>query len=338
VSDRSAASHVKHTATAARDAFASYLTAGAHVKAASSVAIARRLEERFILDGWPEGRCYGREDELAEQFAVSCNRVREAARILEIRGTARMRRGRMGGLETSAPQADAVRDMVWAYCAFAEFPAQPFATPLHTERGIPPTFGANRILGFYTHCLDAMDRPKAPQDAPYVPPALRSTRVGQIVHDLMLRRGAGGWLEGQVLASESSLCDQYQVDRGVMRQALRVLEAAGVAVSVPGRGYGLIALPATPDSLCQLICCHFSAIRVTPRKIQDAFDWLNEEAFALADRDSLAEPIQPDLCARAANPVLELLRRSLRALAVWNMQKNRGLPTGTLPLLEPVGV
>ncbi|QUD90205.1 GntR family transcriptional regulator [Phenylobacterium montanum] len=334
----SARSPARHVATTGHRASAPHPIADAGSKAASAVAIARQLEQRFILDGWSKGRCYGREDELAAQFGVSRNRVREAARILELRGTARMRRGRMGGLQTSTPPADLVRDMVWGYCRFARLPARPLAAAGRLEPTLPPKLGANRILAFYGYCLEVLDRPGALELSSSTPPALGSTRVGQIVHDLMLRRQAGGWLAGQVLASEAGLCEQYQVDRGVMRQALRVLEAAGVAVSIPGRGHGLMALAATPDSLCQLICCHFSAMQVSLQEIQEAVEWLNEEAASQADRGSRTEPVPQDHYHAAPHPALGLLRRSLGALAAWNMQKSSLAPREMQAYAEPMGL
>src|SRR5579883_1276568 len=69
----------------------------------SAARVAMLLEEQFIRDGWPVGSVYGREIELTEHFGVGRAVVREAARILEARGTARMRRGPHGGLVVTAP-------------------------------------------------------------------------------------------------------------------------------------------------------------------------------------------------------------------------------------------
>ena len=61
--------------------------------------IARRIEESLIVNGWPRGAVCGSEQALAERFGVGRAVIREAVRILAVRGTARMVRGPRGGLQ-----------------------------------------------------------------------------------------------------------------------------------------------------------------------------------------------------------------------------------------------
>jgi DNA-binding FadR family transcriptional regulator len=51
---------------------------------------------------------------------------------------------------------------------------------------------------------------------------------------------AAGWPVGRVLGSESELLERYQVSRGVLRQAARLLEHYSVARMRPGRNGGLV--------------------------------------------------------------------------------------------------
>jgi DNA-binding FadR family transcriptional regulator len=74
----------------------------------TGVAVARRIEEEIIGDGWPLGKWLGSEPELIDRYEVSRAAFREAVRLLEFRGVARMRTGPRGGLIVTAPDASVV--------------------------------------------------------------------------------------------------------------------------------------------------------------------------------------------------------------------------------------
>jgi DNA-binding FadR family transcriptional regulator len=76
--------------------------------AKTGVGIARRIEAQIISDGWPVGQWLGSEPELVERYGVSRAAFREAVRLLEFRGVARMRTGPGGGLIVTAPEASVV--------------------------------------------------------------------------------------------------------------------------------------------------------------------------------------------------------------------------------------
>jgi DNA-binding FadR family transcriptional regulator len=65
--------------------------------------IARRLEDEIVAQGWPVGEVLGSESELLERFGVSRAVFREAVRVVENTGAARMRRGPGGGLVVTEP-------------------------------------------------------------------------------------------------------------------------------------------------------------------------------------------------------------------------------------------
>lgn len=70
--------------------------------------VARRLEDEVVERGWPVGEVLGSETELLDRFGVSRAVLREAVRIVEHTGAARMRRGPGGGLVVSEPDRTAV--------------------------------------------------------------------------------------------------------------------------------------------------------------------------------------------------------------------------------------
>jgi DNA-binding FadR family transcriptional regulator len=411
---------------------------------------ARLLEEQFIADGWPVGQIYGCETTLSERYGVGRAVVRESARILEARGTARMRRGRHGGLELMAPSIAQLRDTISGYCYLinvsrdhiqsARLILDRVAAYMATERCAHFEFApllerslvagpnpgiefrrllnaaaGNAVLTFYSDCLEQLrdiasgtenssiqtrrtvgglgkcidrlvmaisrgdahaaaawagacsrriqaprmhvesEARKLSQSSGALRDILHRTRAGQIVQDLMRRVGPGQWTDGRVLGNEMDLCDRYRVDRGVLRQAIRILEAAETAVSVPGRGHGLVARSPGPAAVSRLICCHFAASRVGHYESFLAFKWLGVEMVALAARGARTQDLEPvraqvaalarrtdtvrfsDLIsveerqfALACNPVLELFLRSAKAFPSLIMHGNLPVPQQVL--------
>src|SRR5205823_13642264 len=90
----------------ARNAHAESVGAIRAPKLASVVA--RRIEDEIVASGWPVGEVLGSETELLDRFGVSRAVLREAVRIIEHSGAARMRRGPGGGLIVTEPNRDAV--------------------------------------------------------------------------------------------------------------------------------------------------------------------------------------------------------------------------------------
>lgn len=87
-----------------------------HRKLASQVAADIRKD--VIAMGWPVGRVLGGEQDLIARYAVSRAVLREALRIVEYLGIARMRQGPGGGLVVTAPDATAATVATLIYFAY----------------------------------------------------------------------------------------------------------------------------------------------------------------------------------------------------------------------------
>lgn len=399
----------------------------------SAGRVARLLEEQFIIDGWSKGRSYGFEAELAQRYGVGRAAAREAVRILEARGVARMRRGRYGGLELTQPPLEVLYSGIGTYCylhsvtraqvraarqlldrvvgylaaeqgredglrMLADQPL-PVEQKVRAARQCLRTAVNNVVLDLFSTCLDhveGMDLPeggdtegaigaytdvpspleeilraladdieaghvrRAAQHAGLLPPpdhhhasvvidpqakaAPQRTRAAAIVSDLLRKVGPAHWREGYLLGNEAELCERYGVDRRLLRQAIRILEASEAAVSLPGRGQGLMARTPGPASLSRLLCCHFAAAGVDHHQAFGVFRWLIVEAMSLAAREATHDRVLPIQAALAAiplkpgpevleqlalienqqlalmnNPLIEIFVRSARAFPSWSV-------------------
>jgi DNA-binding FadR family transcriptional regulator len=324
----------------------------------SAARVAKLLEEQFIRDGWPVGRVYGREIELTERFGVGRAVVREAARILEARGTARMRRGPHGGLVVTAPATAQLFETIGCYCHLSGVTREGLLRTRHSLDRIASKIGrSSPVLALFRECLEhLLDFPEPGPDSPPARPGgvPRRNRAGQIVQLLMRDIGTEEWTQGCLLGSELDLCEQFRADRGVLRQAVRILEAAGTAVAMPGRGHGLVTCAPGPAAASRLMCCYFASRGIRYGETMEMFHQLSLEAVSLAaerarpeDEAELFETLEAlerregpltlsDLMeaeerqfAVAREGLLELLVRSVKAYPSWGMASNVEVPDTT---------
>ena len=86
--------------------------------------LAQQLAEQIsqgIMDiGWPVGEVFGSEADLLERYQTSRASLREAIRILERQGIAKMQRGPRGGLTIIAPVEGVVAQSLAAYLEFTD--------------------------------------------------------------------------------------------------------------------------------------------------------------------------------------------------------------------------
>jgi DNA-binding FadR family transcriptional regulator len=82
--------------------------------------VARRIEADVMAAGWHEGDILGSEADLLQRYGVSRAVFREAVRVVEFLGVARMRRGPGGGLVVTRPDPSAVVNAVVVYLTFQQ--------------------------------------------------------------------------------------------------------------------------------------------------------------------------------------------------------------------------
>jgi DNA-binding FadR family transcriptional regulator len=93
--------------------------------------LAYAIESEIMRLGWPSGQILGSETELIERYGVSRAVFREAVRLVEHHGAARMRRGPNGGLVVTTPDFRSVQRPATLYLDYADVST----TDLITARG-----------------------------------------------------------------------------------------------------------------------------------------------------------------------------------------------------------
>ncbi len=79
------------------EVYSALVTGGTKVQK-TAVCAARRIERDIAGEGWAAGAIFANHAELEERYCLGRDTIREAVRLLEDRGVARMRRGPNGGL------------------------------------------------------------------------------------------------------------------------------------------------------------------------------------------------------------------------------------------------
>ena len=94
--------------------------------------VAQEIVDDIAARGWPVGEVLGTEPELMATYGVSRGTFREAVRILEHLGCARMREGRGGGLMVTGPESGPVTQAAAVYLRY-----RGVDTPSLHSRGAP---------------------------------------------------------------------------------------------------------------------------------------------------------------------------------------------------------
>ena len=296
----------------------------------------RLIEEDLIARGWPVGLCYGSEREIADRHNVAALTVREAIRILQWRGCARMRRGPRGGMVVEAPSASslvqAMGDQLLRLGVSAAQAREAFATLQRLASEDAAVSSDEAIIVLWTQCAKSLLERLEP-----VPQNLTDTttvrancdgsmsQAAAVAQALTEAIGGAKCVAGQRLGSEVQLCERYAVSRTVMRQAVRILEEGGWVQTRRGRGRGLETRGPEPAAMAPLLHGYLIAHRISAQASREAYLALDVEVAAL--------PLE-------RNPILAFLRDSLPAVEDARRKIRRAgacyttAPAGSTPALQ----
>jgi DNA-binding FadR family transcriptional regulator len=126
-------------------------------------------------------------------------------------------------------------------------------------------------------------RPVEPEaDAPFAEDGVKASKLaGKIAHSLKEQIVSERLSAGAHLGAEPELMMRYGVSRGVLREAVRILENLSVARMVRGKGGGLRVLTPTPHSVVRSACVFLRA-NVNPRNLQEIGEGIGRLAAEMA--------------------------------------------------------
>lgn len=92
----------------------------------------------------------------------------------------------------------------------------------------------------------------------------------------------GNFVPGQKLASERELCEQFQVSRNTLREALRSLENAGVLVSRKGATGGAFVAQVNGDAVITGLSDMYQMKSIKPAELIQARIWIESSVIRAA--------------------------------------------------------
>lgn len=297
----------------------SILYEGATVEKTAQIA-ARDIALSIEREQTEPGEVFGTSPELCERFGLGRETLLEAARLLENRGIARMRRGPRGGLTAlggKRPGADILLarylpgtgmtieylqearnaiSIMDRYAALADgAPADRFEGAFHrmlagraSPMSAPLPAGwtgeiRNRCLRPFADILDRMIAQADDADHGAIDDTAHEGLVAFTARYLSseaLRLREAGH---QKLGNELQLARRIGVSRQVLRQAMRLLEEQGLLSSRRGRSNGIVAAALHPAGLVRDLGDCFAQIGLVEaefRPVLMILDRLNRSLFA----------------------------------------------------------
>jgi DNA-binding FadR family transcriptional regulator len=113
----------------------------------------------------------------------------------------------------------------------------------------------------------------------------RHLKVSEVVARQIVRDIAEQELSpSQLLDNESAMLEKYEVSRGSLREALRILESQGVITIKPGQGGGSVVAPRDPQFLGRMLALHFEVHAITYAELAAAIELLEPLMAAEAAR------------------------------------------------------
>ena len=116
-----------------------------------------------------------------------------------------------------------------------------------------------------------------------------SSRSEKIAHtvarDIVTEVTSDNLAPGTVLSSEAEMMERYEVSRGSLREALRILEVLGFIQIKPGPRGGPVLLAPDSRQFSAIATLYYQRIGATYRDLLEARLFLEPEAAALAARN-----------------------------------------------------
>ena len=102
-------------------------------------------------------------------------------------------------------------------------------------------------------------------------PAAPGRKLGEVLAETIENHIiAAGWEVGDVVGSESELCERYGVSRAVFREAIRIVGHHGVAEMRRGPGGGLVVVAPSVDAAVRTVSLNLEYLDINAAQINEA--------------------------------------------------------------------
>ena len=102
-------------------------------------------------------------------------------------------------------------------------------------------------------------------------PATPGRKLGEVLAETIENEIiAAGWQVGDVIGSESELCERYGVSRAVFREAIRIVDHHGVAEMRRGPGGGLVVVAPSIDAAVRTVSLNLEYLDINASQINEA--------------------------------------------------------------------
>ncbi|HMO74616.1 MAG TPA: GntR family transcriptional regulator [Sphingopyxis sp.] len=221
--------------------------------------LAARIIAQVVADALPAGSMLGTEPELMARFSVSRGTFREAVRQLEWQGVVTAARGAGGGLRVAAPGIFVPMFALKVYFELARVDPVAMRRALRivhraiVESGVDAPDG---ILEFMARAADgqfaaAIDRTRERG-------ARESKLSERTAYAITLEIEDRDMRPGDAIGREPELLERLNVGRGVLREALNLMEINGVIEVRRGTRGGIFVGTPTADFAIDAACVHLA--------------------------------------------------------------------------------
>ena len=222
------------------------LVAGELAQAPRASLVAERIVDDLALRGWPVGEAVGSERSLASRYGVGLNVIRQALRVLEARGLARVRRGPSGGLIVGQSSREQLVRALTRHLRWSGLSGNDIADAIGAIRAYAGRSDGGRdasrrktdaplylILDALQHFGSESSDEFADATSPDEKQALQIAML--LLKEVSCERCTSGYFLGSV----PQLSDRYGVDARIFIQAARLVADLGIARVKRGRTGGL---------------------------------------------------------------------------------------------------
>lgn len=226
------------------------------VKLGLRVALA--IEDDLLRQGWRHERLVGSQAAIQQRFGIGRWAFREAAKLLEMRGSARLKRGPGGGLRALAPDIETFARQVSSYLYLTLGGEDRLVhAALGALYGITPGTGADHsLIKFLARLLQCVLTNSTANDADNeASDEIKSTALATTVSGSLNKLSYAQQLVSRIIdditdvedmtlqciGSEWEIAARYGYSLEVVRQASRILEGMGLVEVRVGRHGGIFA-------------------------------------------------------------------------------------------------